>query len=190
MLCSEAAYMWGVSVSSTLIEFWYAVTFFLTYLWFWRKTFMNHCETGTFTTIDNLCVFCVCIVCIIFIGCVNIEHPIKWVKKKLSKSTTAIDLMTICMYYMAKLVFTWQMFNLCDWRWLCAHTTNSIMHSRYTSFTTMPNKNTWSNCESECVVCVCFHVPPSRSDSKNTIIFEWMFVSLPFSLTYFVQTIL
>lgn len=69
--------------------------FWLTYDSIWRKTFMNHWEsaTDTFTTIDDLCVFRSS-VCIIFDGCVNIEHPIKWVEKKLSKSTTTIDRMT------------------------------------------------------------------------------------------------
>lgn len=60
-----------------------------------------------------------------------------------------IDRMMVC--YMAKLVFTWQILNTCDWRWLCANTQNIIFY----------------------FVCATMPTYLIQSDSKNTIISSW-----------------
>lgn len=86
-----------------------------------------------------------------------IEHGIKH-QQQPERRTEPIDRMIVC--YMAKLVFTWQMFNLCDWRWLCAHRKKNT----YSAFDFV-NAIEW---------CTIVQVSPIQSDSKNTIIFDFV----------------
>lgn len=119
----------SVCVSLTLIEFWYVVTVGFFYFFNLKEIIYEPLRERDWYIYDNrrfMRISSVCLQCVYHFHWLC-EHwtPNKngWKKNCRNRQQQSIAWLRIRrIVYMAKLVFTWQMFNLCDWRWLCALT--------------------------------------------------------------------